>query len=281
MKRMIRNTIWGMVAALAAMAVAPAALAEDGWEFTLGAGSIGANVYPGADEYYMTPFPLAGVSYTRGDLTYTVSILEGISVSYFSEENGIMASMNASGGDTRDADGYEAFFVPYKHSRKTRTLLADSPRVSTPGYASASLGTLSPVGILGGSVGYHPTLVEPGGDSDTDLYHGILYSAQYIIGAPISERLSVMGVLSLGFMSKAYADAWYGVEEATAELSRYSADGGLRDAQLVLQVDYRFTDHFGASLLSANTLLLGDAAQSPFTTQRFQPSAVLYSYFTF
>ena len=268
-------------ALLLALSLQPAGAAEeDGWELSFGGGALGGSVYPGSSDLYVTPFPAVGVSYTQGSLSLGASLLEGLYASYFNEVSGIIGNALVSGGDSRDSDEYSAFFFKREHSSGTKDLLTGTGSVSTPVFGSLSLGSLTPIGIVMGTVAYHPTTVE-GEGTESEFYNGFQFSAQYVIGAPLSERLTLMGVLSVGFMNSAYADAWYDLAEGTTQLESFDADGGIRDTGLVLELSYAVSDDLSVTALSANTLLLGDAAKSPFTDQRFQPTLMVYTLYSF
>jgi outer membrane scaffolding protein for murein synthesis (MipA/OmpV family) len=133
---------------------------------------------------------------------------------------------------------------------------------------------------VGVSVGYHPTTIEYYSDANEDeVTNGFLYSMLYVVQHPLTDRVSLLGMSSLEFMSQDYADAWYSVETETEALRRFEADAGLRDAQLAFQVGYSVSDRVDLSLDYVGTILLGDAKRSPYTvTQLHQTFGVQTSY---
>jgi hypothetical protein len=232
----------------------------------------------------MSPFPSVDVSYTTGGLSISASILDGLGVSYMHEGRGILGSVSVNFGAERDSEGYSFLATQVDHDKRTRELLEDTPAVRTVVAADATLGVLTPVGVLGTTVGYRPSVVEYNGPSsggDTDAtYQAFVGSLFYMIGMPVTERLSVMAVLSLELMDADYADAWFTVEEPTASLDTFEAEAGLRDAQLALEASYMFADHFGLSLTAGEMVMLGDAAESPYTRGQFQTVAMLEAFYS-
>jgi hypothetical protein len=229
----------------------------------------------------MSPFPSVDVSYTTGGLSISASILDGLGVSYMHEGRGILGSVSVSPGTERDSEGYSFLATQVDHDRRTRELLEDTPTVRSVVAADATLGVLTPVGVVGTTIGYRPSVVEYDGGGDADAtYQAFVGSLFYMIGMPVTERLSVMAVLSLELMDTDYADAWFTVEEPTASLDTFEAEAGLRDAQLALEASYMFADHFGLSLTAGEMVMLGDAAESPYTRGQFQTVAMLEAFYS-
>jgi hypothetical protein len=235
----------------------------------------------------MSPFPSVDVSYTTGGLSISASILDGLGVSYMHEGRGVLGSVSVNFGAERDSEGYSFLATNVDHDRRTRELLEDTPAVRTVVAADATLGVLTPVGVLGTTVGYRPSVVEysgasgPSGGGGTDAtYQAFVGSLFYMIGMPLTERLSVMAVLSLELMDADYADAWFSVEEPTASLDTFEAEAGLRAAQLALEGSYMFAEHFGLALTAGEMVMLGDAAASPYTRGQFQTVAMLEAFYS-
>ncbi|MFO8064945.1 MAG: MipA/OmpV family protein [Spirochaetia bacterium] len=275
-----------MLLVLIAGCCAPFAAAQDGWDLSVGAGVAQTPVYEGSESYFMSPFPSVDVSYTTGGLSISASILNGLGVSYMHEGRGLLGSVSVSPGAERDSESYSFLATRVDHDRRTRELLEDTPTVRTVVAADATLGVLTPVGLLGATAGYRPSVVEyDGGDGGAgggtdETYQAFVGSLFYMIGMPVTERLSVMAVLSLELMDADYADAWFSVEESTTSLDAFDADAGVRAAQLALEGSYMFADHFGLSLTAGEMLMLGDAAESPYTRGQFQTVAMLEAFYS-
>ncbi len=276
-----------MLLVLIAGCCAPFAAAQDGWDLSVGAGVAQTPAYEGSESYFMSPFPSVDVSYTTGAVSISASILDGLGVSYMHEGLGILGSVSVNFGEERDSEGYSFLATQVDHDKRTQKLLEDTPTVRTVVAADATLGVLTPVGVLGTTIGYRPSVVEyngasgGGGGGGTDAtYQAVVGSLFYLIGMPVTERLSVMAVLSLELMDADYADAWFTVEEPTASLDAFEAEAGLRAAQLAMEGSYMFADHFGLSLTAGEMVMLGDAADSPYTRGQFQTVVMLEAFYS-
>jgi outer membrane scaffolding protein for murein synthesis (MipA/OmpV family) len=263
-----------LLLALAICCVAPFATAEDGWDLTLGAGVAQSPVYEGSRDYYISPFPTVVVSYTTGDISFSASVLDGLGVTYMDGERGILASVSLSSGPERNSDGYDVLFRHADHSDETGRMLEDTPTVKSIVTTNLTLGVVTPVGLVGAGAGYLPTSAEK-------TYHGFIGSLFYMLPVPIGERAQVTAIATLEAMDSQYADAWYSLAEDTDSLDAFDADAGLRATQLVVEGGFQVTDQFGVSLLVGEVILLGDAARSPFTEERFQTSVMLQALYCF
>ena len=255
---------------------------DGGWQFTMGGGIAGENVYPGSDHYYLMPLPNLKAAYDRGSVHYSLSLLEGLQVTWRAPRYGLLASLNINAGDTRKADEYSVLGMAVKHRDDTRRRLAGTPDLDTPLALNAMLAAPSPVGVFGVALTYHPTRVAyPQGDLTDETRGGFVYSALYMVGFSPAERLSVSGLVSIDFMDRTYADTWFSVNRPTASLSPFAAGAGLRSGMVALEITYPFSRRVDLSLVGASTVLLGDAKDSPFTVenvQRTMTMQVLYHF---
>jgi hypothetical protein len=255
--------------------------AEDGWSLRVGAGAAAAAVYEGSDEYAAAPVPSVDVGWTRGPVSIGAST-GGLGITCFQPDVGVLAGATVGLGQSRTRTLTATPLSPTTYSRRTERFLEDTPNVTGIAAADATLGYLTPVGIVAATVGYRPTLVEftTAGRSD-ELYHAFLYSIFYYIGAPITEKLSIDAIVLVDAMDDRYAEAWYSLPDDTARLDSYDASAGLRSVQFVLEGSFAITEHLGASLMIGNTYLLGDAANAPFTRERLQSAVVIASFYEF
>lgn len=255
---------------------------ETGWDFSLGGGIASENVYVGSNHIYVTPVPDFSASYTRGSFTYSLSLLEGLSVTYMSEHLGLIASVNANYGETRNPKEYRVLGVHVKHRAETRALLEGTSNLDTPTAFTATLAYPTPIGIFAATLTYHPTNVEYNrADLKDETRHGYVYSLQYMIGVPASQRLTLSGLVSVDFMDRNYADTWFTVDQATNTLNSYSASAGLRSTLIGAELKYQVSEHINISLLGASTVLLGDARHSPFTVEKVQRTMMLQTVYRF
>jgi hypothetical protein len=235
-------------------------------------------VYLGADESYAAPLPFFRAAYRTGKIEVFASALDGLGLQYLDMDRRLFATAGVNLGSKRDSEKYNAVLIPMEHSARTKRLLAGSATAWNPAYAFCMLGWISPVGVLGGALYYQPTIVSGGGD---ELFHAMVPSILYLASVQLTKKWGVTVFSSLDFMDRNFAEAWYSVEEATGELKPFDAGGGLRDVQFIFQARYKLTEHIGANLLAASQYLLGDAADSPYTTSPYQLKTGLYLAYTF
>lgn len=270
-----RRVGWGhhlaIMVVLIGMTLSGTSRAQDGWSFTAGAGVYGENVYFGSGEYYLTPLPTFKATYTRGGVSCSISLLEGLNLTYVDQSRGFISSLEVNAGNRRNCDSYSVAGFDINHSDKTQALLAGTPDVFTELYLKAMFAYPTPVGVMGVSAGYHPTKVEHRQETTPDATkHGFLYSVFYLVQRPVGNRLVLLGMSSLEFMDQTYADTWYSLDEETEALETFRAGAGLRDAVLACQLQYIASARLNTSLVYEGTLLLGDASASPYTVERLQ-----------
>jgi outer membrane scaffolding protein for murein synthesis (MipA/OmpV family) len=142
------------------------------------------------------------------------------------------------------------------------------------------LGYMSQFGIFSVSLEYHPTTWEITGERDR-THDGFIFSLSCMKPVPVTDKLTVTTRLAVDLMDKNYAKAWYSVEKQTLALNAFEADAGVRDVELAVRVDYRFSAHISAAFLAQNSFLLTDAGDSPYTTSRYQLTSGLYGIYMF
>jgi hypothetical protein len=195
---------------------------------------------------------------------------------------GLMASINVNAGATRDPQEYTVMGVSVKHAQKTKTLLEGSPELNSAVTVNTTLAYTTPIGLFGVSMEIHPTSVKYNQTGLKDeTRNGMLYSALYMIGAPVTERLSLSGIFSVDFMDQTYADTWFGVDQPTQSLSAYKADAGLRSSLIALEVKYRLSKHISLSAVGGSTILMGDAKDSPYTVETVQRTVMMQMLYNF
>lgn len=241
------------------------------WEFSIGGGIYGEYVYVGSDDYYVAPLPHFKASYRAGNMTYSISVLEGIGFSYMNSSIGLIAGLQVNSGQTRDSKEYSALGFPVNHSQKTRDFLEGSPDMNSPISAEGSLFYLTPVGLMGVSATYSPISIEYNqNELGDETRHGILLSAIYAIGVPVSQKFSVTAILTLDYMDQGYADSWYTVDRPTDTLQSFEANAGFRDFMVAGELTYQVTEKLDLVIMGISTTLLNDADKSPFTVEKVQ-----------
>jgi len=287
-----RNSLWNqmagtkpsiLMAALVLLLGAGVATAGEGWDFTVDAAAYAENTYVGSDEYYATPFPAIRAAHRAGNTTWFVSLpLEGVGVSHRNPKSGLTSSLAMNFGGFRSPEEYSVIGFPVKHSDRVRTLLAGSPEVSTPVVLEAKVEYPLPFGLLGVALGYHPTSTKSGQAGIADqVRHGFLLSMQYTTFVPVTRRIAVGSVLGFEVMDGSYAEAWFSVSQETEQLAGFDAEAGTHDAQATLFASFQVAMNVNLSLFYRNTLLLGDAADCPFTLDQRQQSFLLRTSYSF
>jgi outer membrane scaffolding protein for murein synthesis (MipA/OmpV family) len=255
---------------------------DSNWEFQLGGGICSENVYLGSDNYYVTPLPNFKASYTGGRFSYSISILEGLSIHYMKPILGFYTSINFNVGETRNTEEYSVAGVAVKHNTRTRDLLEGTLNTETQLALDVMMIYPSRIGLFGLSMAYHPTKV--GFDQENvkeTTRDGYVYSAMYMIELPASDRMSVGALISIGLMDRGYADTWYSVEKETSSLETFQADAGLRSTMFAAEIKYKLSGNVHFSLIGAGTMLMGDAKDSPFTREAAQGKLVMQTLYHF
>lgn len=255
---------------------------QSDWQFSIGGGVCSENVYVGSDEYYVTPVPNLNASYKRGNFDCSLSLLEGLGFTYMRPDLGLIANFTINYGPTRHSEEYSVAGITMKHSSRTKELLKGTTNCDTPYAYNTMVASVTPIGLFGISLGIHPTSVEyaaVGRDGETRT--GLLYSAQYIIGSSVTDRLSFSGFCVIEYMDHEYADTWYTVETATSSLDEFTAGAGLRSSMVALEIKYRISERISLTTVGAGTLLLADAKQSPYTSESLQGTIMIQTFYRF
>jgi len=244
------------------LAVLPTIAAEDSWEFRAGAGIAVTPVYEGAGAYILTPLPDLGASWTKGPLALSVSTIDGIGISTFHSDIGIMTHASVNTGSSREAD-----FLP---------------DVEGPLVVDIMAGYVTPLGIVGAVVRYRPVQTTgPGKRRDGELLHGFQYSVLYYLPLSENDRLSLGASALLDFMDGRYAKGWYSVHCDTAHIEQYDADAGIRATSVALDLELMITERIGLRAQVTETIPLGDAADSPYTDTWYQTNMTVTTFYSF
>ena len=250
-----------------------------GWDLTLAIGGITEPIYPGSEHSYVVPIIDLRAETRRGPWSFSGSLLQGIDVTWFDPERGLLVSLNLNQGDERRRDVYSVAGFEVDHRASTRRLLSGSPELSNPINGTLMVGVLSPIGIVGASVAYVPTKVT--GNAGESTRHGVLASLLHMLVLPVGDRLEMSTLARVEFMDGEAADTWYTADEIAGVRDGFRAGAGLRDASLAAQLRYSLTERVSITGVVQYTRLLGDAGASPFTTARGQTTALLQTEYRF
>ncbi|MFO7607690.1 MAG: MipA/OmpV family protein [Candidatus Krumholzibacteriia bacterium] len=257
--------------------------AAGGWAFAVDAGAFAENTYVGSDEMYVTPLPAIRATRTAGTTTWFLALpLDGLGVSHRHGRSGLTTSLAVNFGGRRGPDEYSIVGFPVTHSERTRARLEGTPEVATPLFVEAAVEYPVAGCLFAASLGWHPTTIGYDDAAAADATRqGFLLSLSCLKPVPLTSRLTVVGILGVGLMDGAYADAWFGIEHGTAALDAFAADAGVRDATAAVYAQYRVSGRIDLSVYGSAMLLAGDAAASPYTVDRHQQTFLLRTTYTF
>lgn len=274
----------GKVLALSVLLLPVCVVRAVAWEVSaeVGAGAIYSSVYYGSDEGYLIPVPVAKISLTHESTAIQLSLLEGLGIRRIFGESGAFAELSLNIGDKRDSETYQLYGMDKSHSERTKDFLSGSPTVETTLETKATIGYFTQWGTFLGSIEYDPINVDHTDDRfDANNISGLIYGFLYCIDRKFGDSITVNGVVGLEFMNNAYADAWYSNRKATARLGRFEAVGGLRNLMGAIEASGKLSENIGIKTTLAASLLMGDAADSPYTRQKFQPTGLVQFNYSF
>nr|MEE4269118.1 MipA/OmpV family protein [Candidatus Krumholzibacteria bacterium] len=278
-----RQVLLIIVAVLSVLRMTPAAHAESNWNLSADAGFLVANTYLGSSEHYVTPVPEIRATRQSGSTTWFIGLpLDGFGVSHRNARSGLLTSLRANFGNRRRHDEYSVLGFSVEHDERTLARLAGTPDVTTPMVLEARLQYPTRLGVLETALGYHPinTTFEQK-DREEINRHGFVLRLQYLLPVQVSNALTITGLTSLGLMDSSYAQGWFALDQETKALTRFEAGAGLRDYQAALHVNYRVSSEFSLTLYYSETILTGDAADSPYTVDRHQQTFLFRTAYSF
>ncbi len=278
-----RQALLIILAVLSVSRLAPAAHAESNWNLSADAGFLVDNTYLGSGEHYVTPVPEIRATRQNGSTTWFIGLpLDGFGVSHRNARSGLITSLQANFGSSRQHDEYSVLGFSVEHDEQTLTRLAGTPDVTTPIVLEARLQYPTRLGVLETALGYHPinTTFEQK-DREEIQRHGFVLRLQYMLPVRVSNALTITGLTSLGLMDSSYAQGWFALDQETKAMNRFEAGAGLRDYQAALHASYRVSPEFSLSLYYSNTILAGDAADSPYTVDKHQQTFLFRTVYSF
>jgi outer membrane protein len=269
-----KSTRYGIIAIAMVMLIAWCGLPvwaqdhddEDGdggieWGLLLGGGGLIMPKYLGSDEMEFQPVPFIDASLEIGFVELFLNAEKGAGVSLeLGESVPVAFSLGVNMGEGREHDDAD--------------ILKDTPDIenSYVVFGAAELELPSAVGELSATVTYAPTTMnyQESERSDTD-YDGLLVSLDWENGVGFS-RFMIDFELGLTWMNADYAEANYSLMYPTANLTKtFKAGSGIQDIHASTTLIYGLSERIGIALVGEGMYLLGDAADSPFTKQAFQP----------
>lgn len=227
------------------------ATAPSDWSITLGAGAMTAPSYPGAASSHVMPVPFFEVQYRQ---RVFVSPLSGLGVN-------VIATPEVQAGVSVQPDLGRAA----SSADRLRGWGDVSPGADFKVFGMYSLGRLGLVADVHRQLGAaNGTLIDGGVTSM--LVH--------------ARHLMLSGTAAVTWADGRSTRAYFGVDanQSAAALAQgvklrtYSAGAGLRDAALTLVAIVPIDDRWSVQSMVRAEILLGDAAASPLTETRVQPT---------
>lgn len=230
--------------------------AGDGATVTLGAGAALRPEYEGARRMTVSPVPIVQIDKLFHGRVF-LSTVDGVGV-HLLRNGPLRLSVGVNYGGGRDSD--------------------DNDRLR-------GLDDIDGAAVFSAKLAYEFAAVT----TTAEVTHrfGDKSGSQLVLGAAYGFsphpdlKLSLGGRVSVA--DSDYESAFFGVSalEATRAVARgnpltaYKAEGGLHDVGLKLSGTYSLTEHWRLTGAVGATLLLGDAADSPLTERKLQPTAYL------
>ena len=229
----------------------------EGWQLTVGAGSIYSPSYEGDDDYTLKALPNLQLRYGE---RFFASVQEGVGYDLISRD-GLRVGPIGRVRFSRDEDGDQTFAISGKDTNDLRGLGNVDTSIELGGFAEYELGNLTLSGEVRQAVSGHDGLV-----ADASLRWGGMTQA---FGPPLIWSAGPR----IRIVDDQYTSAYFGItpEQAAASgLPQYKADGGLYSygfgAVAVLPLDREGA--WNAVFLAGYDRLAGDAGDSPLVQLR-------------
>jgi len=254
------------------------------WETSgeVGAGLLYTEVYTGSDEFYLTPLPIFKIALEGERNSIYLSIIDGVGVRHIFGTNGYFTDISLNFGSERDSQHYTVMGFERSHSDRTKSFLKNTPTVSTDVIGKMAFGYSAQWGTIICSAEYHPTKVDYSDSlTEDENLEGFLYTLAYSRGYALTPEIMVNGVVGVEFMNGAYADAWFSNKNSTEKLKQFDAKGGLKGVLAVFDAVGQLSDDVVVKVTLVAKYLTGDAADSPYTRQKFQPTAIIGAVYNF
>ena len=222
------------------------------WSFTFGAGALAAPSYPGAGSTRILPLPFVDVRYRD---RFFLSPIAGLGVNLLA--------------------------VP--GARLGVSVLPDLGRTASSGDRLRGWGDISAgadVKLFGELRVVGPLAVLAAVRRQLGGGNGTVVDAGLTGTLPLMGRLIISATGTVSWANARYTRSYFGVDadqSATALLHgsavpAFSPGAGLRDASLAVLAIFGIDQHWSVSSVVRTEVLLGDAANSPLTERRFQPT---------
>ena len=231
----------------AAIETAPAAPRQPDWTVTVGGGALATPSYPGASSFTVLPLPYIDIRYRD---RFFLSPFAGIGVNAIA---------------TRRLQVGVAVLPDFGRSDSAADRLRGWGSVGAGANLKAFVAyAVGPVGLLADA------------RRQIGAGNGTLIDLGVSTTLPVARHLLLFPSAMVTWADARYARTYFGIDANQSAASRalptYSAGAGLRDAALALFAVMPLDEHWSVQTLVKAEMLLGDAASSPLTEQRIQPT---------
>lgn len=218
------------------------------WEFRIGAGALFVPEYEGSDEYKVAPAPLLMINY-RDIVFLRGPTLGANAFTWRGQRPGDKLQVGPLlryqfGRDEDDSDDL-------------RGMGDIDGAVEIGGFITYSIGPFSTGLTVFRDV--------------SDAHDGLTAKVSAGHRLPLAPKWMLRSEISATWADENYTKTYFGVtaaQSARSGLRQYQPDGGLKDAGITLDLDYKLTDNWGISGRLGYKRLLGDAADSPLVDDR-------------
>lgn len=227
------------------------------WTFSLGGGAMYGTAYTGSDKYVVTPLPDVSVEYRDG--LFFANMFDGIGSYPLQGENyKVGASIGWDFGRSESDD------------KKNLRGMGDIDAAITANLMGEY--SVGPLRLSG-------KLTKGTGD------YGMTGTFEVGTMFPLfNDKLMVMASAGPTFADGDHMRNFFGVSGKQAARSgyrRYEPEAGLKSVGFTVGAFYALTENIDIKLMLKADQLLGDAADSPITKEKFQPSSLLTAVYKF
>lgn len=226
------------------------------WSYKLGAGVVYTPAYEGSDKYRTLPLPYIAVDYKDG--LFFASMFDGIGT-YPIRGDHYKLGVAAGFSFGRDES----------HDRKNLRGMGDID--------------MSPTASLLGEYEIGPVTLSGKLTQGSDEY-GRVAEASIATMRPVSERLMLRAAIGTAWADDDHMQSYFGVspiQSARSGYTRYEAESGFKSVGANVSTFYGLTHNIDLMVRLNADYLTADAADSPLTRKKFQPSlftAVSYAF---
>ena len=244
---MIRGLTKFVVLSALALVVAPGAMAQESWNWTLGLGAGAAPDYEGGDDYEAVPIPYfrAQKGYRYGELFGLHATSNVIDHPNWHLGPSLKFRQGYSDVDSNAVDDLKNRGGSFEAGAKGGYIIDLDQQVRDGSFLDLAVEFLHDVS---------------GG------HEGWVLTPSVTFNAPLASRWNFRTGVEASYASGSYMSHYFSInanESAGSGLDEYDADRDFKDVGLNVGVGYAISDHWNLLLLGQYKRMLGDAEDSP------------------